>query len=76
MTSVDIQRALAATPRRSFPLRLWDGNPTVPAVYVATPHDDGRPGYSLRRYRPEDDARAAVIDGLLDGVHSVAKALA
>jgi hypothetical protein len=37
----------------SLVLRLWDGAPTVPAVYVATAHADGRPGYALRRFVPD-----------------------
>lgn len=73
----DLSRLTAAArlpiERRTFPLRLWDGNPNTPAVYIATPHAD-RPGYALRRY--EREASTRVVEGLLDGIQGLAEKLA
>jgi hypothetical protein len=72
----DVTRLTAARQlpidRQSLALRLWDGNPTIPAVYVAVPHADGRPGYAVRKHVPEPTP----VEAMLDRVRKVAEALA
>lgn len=75
--SADLSRLTAAArppiERQTLALRLWDGDAHTPAVYVATPHADHRPGYTLRRYRPEQPTPA---ETLLDGLRTIAQAIA